>query len=201
MNILLNPNLVYLLIIGGVMFGFASLTSLKPNPPRAGMLICLAAALFALSQMRVNPWGLVAAALSPLPYMLAIRQPRLNLFLLITAIVLLEAGSFITFLDQKGLPQVSYTLAGVVSLFCAQFIWISIEREIRKRSAGRLDDPSSVIGTLGEAASEIHFEGFVLAGGEKWRARGDHPIPAGSQVRILRRDGYVLTVKKVERLS
>jgi membrane protein implicated in regulation of membrane protease activity len=60
-----------------------------------------------------------------------------------------------------------------------------------------------MVGLTGNVRTEIeaHSTGSVEVEGEIWMARSKTPIPAGSTVRILRRDGAVLTVKKVETLT
>jgi membrane-bound ClpP family serine protease len=65
------------------------------------------------------------------------------------------------------------------------------------------NDPDSVVGLIGETRSEIesHSAGSVLIEGEVWLARSKKPIPAGSMVRVVRQDGFVLTVKETEKLT
>ena len=67
----------------------------------------------------------------------------------------------------------------------------------------RNNDPDSVVGLIGETRSEIeaHSAGSVLIEGELWQARSKEPIHAGSTVRVIRQDGFVLTVKEIERLK
>ena len=89
-----------------------------------------------------------------------------------------------------------------MSVLSATIIWISTER-IRNINGVRLsDDPDSVVGLIGETITEIevHSAGSVLVEGDLWQARSKEPIPAGSRVRVLRQDGFWLTVKKVENL-
>jgi membrane-bound ClpP family serine protease len=42
----------------------------------------------------------------------------------------------------------------------------------------------------------VHEDGSVQVAGELWSARSEDPIPAGAQVRVLRREGFVLVVEK-----
>lgn len=62
------------------------------------------------------------------------------------------------------------------------------------------NNPDSVIGLIGETRTDIdvHSAGSVLVEGELWQARSKKTIPAGSTVRVLRLDGFWLTVKEVE---
>jgi membrane-bound serine protease (ClpP class) len=53
-----------------------------------------------------------------------------------------------------------------------------------------------MVGKIGEARSKIHEEGSVYVSGEMWSARSDNPIPAGSSIRVVRREGFILVVEK-----
>jgi membrane-bound ClpP family serine protease len=53
-----------------------------------------------------------------------------------------------------------------------------------------------LVGQPGEARTEVYNDGSVQVSGELWSARSDHPIPAGSHVRVVGREGFVLVVEK-----
>jgi len=91
----------------------------------------------------------------------------------------------------------------VVSLLSAIVIWILSER-LRNVEGKRLgDDPDSIVGLIGETITDIeaHSAGSVLINGELWQARSKEPIPASSTVRVVRQDGFWLTVKKAPKLT
>jgi len=54
-----------------------------------------------------------------------------------------------------------------------------------------------LIGMVGETRSRVHTEGSVYVGGELWSAKSEKSIPAGSAVRVVRREGFSLVVEKV----
>jgi len=113
---------------------------------------------------------------------------------------LLIVGSKFLFTDQNGRP-INLLLTGIVSVFCAEFIWIVVRRELNFNNPRISNDRDSLVGIIGEAYSEIYEFGSVRAEGQIWQAHSENIIPAGSTVRILRQDGFVLTVKKVENLT
>jgi len=197
---LMNPTVAYLLIVATAMLTLVAITFPDSNIPKVGLPLCLAAAWYELFHLEANPWSLLIVALSPLPFFAAIRQSHMRFPLLVFTILMLTIGSFLLFVDQNGRPMVNPILAGIVSMFCGEFIWIAIERGGNAEGLRLGDDPDSMVGLLGEVRIEIETTGLVMAGGELWPARSKESIPAGSSVRILRRDGSVLTVKKVERL-
>jgi membrane-bound serine protease (ClpP class) len=57
-------------------------------------------------------------------------------------------------------------------------------------------DLAALVGQTGEARTKIGEEGSVLVAGELWSAKSEKPIAAGSTIRVLRRDGFVLIVEK-----
>jgi membrane-bound ClpP family serine protease len=103
--------------------------------------------------------------------------------------------------DKNGRPMVNFLLAGSVSAFCGEFIWIAVGRVLNAQGVRLSNDPNSPVGLIGEAQTEIYITGSVQVEGELWQARSEKPIPAGSLVRILRCDGFVLTVKQVEKFA
>jgi membrane-bound ClpP family serine protease len=89
----------------------------------------------------------------------------------------------------------------IVSISCAIFILIATEGKLKARDSNRGVNPDSYIGLIGKAVTDIDDVGLVQIEGETLSARSDQPIPAGSPVRILKYEGRVLVVKKVEKLS
>jgi membrane-bound serine protease (ClpP class) len=200
---LTNPNLAYFLVIVGVMLLF--LTNVHPKSTRLklGMVICLIAAGMEFIYLRVNPWAFLVVTLSPLPFYLAVRQARPYNLLFLLSIFMLAIGSVFVFVDPNNQPVVNYGAAAFVSTLCSAVIWISSEG-LRNAEGARLgNDPDSVIGLIGEVRTDIeaHSAGSVFIEGQLWQARSKEPIPAGSTVRVLRQDGFWLTVKKVEKLT
>jgi len=198
MEFLIDPNVAYIVIVAAVMLSLITILVPGTGLPEIGLILCLLAAWYELSRFEPNPWALGVAALSPLPFLAATRQSRLRLPLLTLSFLMLVAGSIFMFIDPQGRPTVNFPLAGVVSTLCALFIWIAVERGLKAQDLKLGINPDNLVGAHGEARTEIFTSGSVQACGELWSAHSDTPIPAGSTVVILRRDGFVLTVMKTE---
>lgn len=201
MAFLINPNLARLLVLVGVTLLLLTNINPKSIPLKVGMALCLIAAGLEFFFLRANPWAFLVVALSPLPFFIAVRQARPQNPLFLISILMLIMGSVFLFMDQDGRP-VSLGLASFVSILCAAVLWIATE-SLRNAEGVRLhNDPNSVVGMMGETQTDIepHSAGSVLVDGELWQARSKNPIPAGSTVRVLRQDGFWLTVKQVEKL-
>jgi membrane-bound serine protease (ClpP class) len=199
MAFLTNPNLARLLVVVGVTL--LLLTSINPRsiPLKVGMALCLIAAGLEFFYLKVNPWAFLVVAISPLPFFIAVHQARAQNPLFLISILMFIMGSVFLFVDPNGRP-VDLGLAGFVYVLCASVLWIATEG-LRNAEGGRLhNDPDSVVGMIGETQTDIepHSAGSVWVEGELWQARSKKPIPAGSTVRVLRQDGFWLTVKQVE---
>jgi membrane protein implicated in regulation of membrane protease activity len=199
---LINSNVAYLLTVTAVMLFIMTAVAPKSSLLKAGFTVCLGAAGYEFSQLGGDPWALLVVALSPLPFFVAIRQPRSQPFLAIVTILMLTLGSVFIFWDADG-QSYRLPLAGFASIICGRIIWILFLRIRDTRSTRLSDNPDSLVGLIGTARSEIekYETGSVEIEGELWVARSDQPIPAGSMVRIVRFDGLVLTVEKVEKLT
>lgn len=181
MAFLINPDVAYLLIVAAVMMFI--LTAAKPQSTllKVGMVVCLGAAGYEFSQLNGNVWALLVVAFSPLPFLVAIRQPRPNSVLAILTIVMLTLGSVFLFWTADGWLYLM-PLAGLVAILCGRIIWILFLR-IRDGRQTRLSDaPHSLVGLIGTARTAIEkFDtGMVEIEGELWTARSDQPILAGS---------------------
>jgi len=203
MESLINPTFAYLLIVAIVMVLSLTILDNKFTVSRYGIILCLVVVIYELFYLELNPWALLVVALSPLLFHFAIRQTSVHLSLVILAILMLALGSFYLFLDENGHPIINYRLAGLIFTLYSIFIWITTG-PMRNAGGTRLShNPNSVIGLIGETRTDIeaHSVGSVLVEGELWQARSKKAIPAGSTVRVLRLDGFWLTVKELEPLT
>lgn len=202
MAYIINPTAAFLLIFSAVMLLMMSAINPRSGRLKLAMIACLAGAGFEISQVRADPWALIVVALSPLPFLMAIRQPHKYAALVIASILMLTMGSFFLFQDADG-HLISIPFDGIIAVICARAIWIMFVRH-RDSLPRRINEAKdSVIGLVGTARTAIEkFEtGMVEIEGELWSARSDQPIPAGSMVRIVRSDGLFITVEKVENLK
>ena len=203
MQFLINPNIAYVLIVAGVAQFFLINLMPKSRLLMIGMVLCLVAAGYELVTLKGNPWALVIVALSPLPFLAAVRQTRWLAHLLFIAMLMLTVGSMALLVDRNGNPTVNYGLAGFVSILFGEALWIALGRTRNAEGLSSRDNPAPMVGTVGEVRTEIGVAsaGLVDIDGELWTARSKETIPEGSTVRVLRCDGAVLTVKKAPKLT
>ena len=85
-------------------------------------------------------------------------------------------------------------IAGSGSL--AILLWFAVRKAAEATSIRPSPDLPGLVGQIGEARTQVNDEGSVQINGELWSARSEQPIPAGSAIRVVRREGFILIVEK-----
>jgi membrane-bound ClpP family serine protease len=135
--------------------------------------------------------------LSIVPFIYAIQKPKRELYLGLS-IALLVAGSVFLFAVDGWKPAVNPFVAFVASGLMASFLWIAVRKIVQAAGARPTHDLEMLVGSSGEARSNIKEDGSVYIAGEMWSARSDKSISAGSTIRVVRREGFILVVEKVD---
>lgn len=193
MEILYNPNIAYVLLVAGFVLALLAIVAPGTGMLEVGAFFLLALAGFATYQIGFNLWALIILILSLIPFVYAIRKPKRE-WALALSILGVIAGSLYLFPSEGFLPAVNPILAALVSLLVAGFLWWTIRKVVTAHHARPLQDLKNLIGQIGEAKTRVQEEGSVQMDGELWSARSDKPIPAGSRVRVVSREGFVLIV-------
>jgi len=196
MDFLLDPNLAYLFLLAGVFLGLLAIITPGTGLLEVGAFFCLALAGYAVYNLPINMWALAVLILSVVPFVIAIRKPRRGLFLGLSILGLVLGSIFLFSTTENWRPAVNPILALVSSLLYAGFLWFAIQKTLQAAHARPSHDLSALVGQLGEAKTRIHSEGSVQVAGELWSARSEKPIPNGSPVRVVAREGFVLIVEK-----
>jgi len=194
-DFLLNPDIAYLILVIALLATMMAVLS-----PGTGVLEIFTLFMWLISgyiiyNMPVNYWALGLLLLGVVLFLLSLRKLK-NLVYLALSIAAVIAGSIFLF-DQPGWqPAVNPVLAVIVSVFAAGFVWIVAQKALEADRIRPTHDLEALIGETGEAKSIINDEGSVQVAGELWSAKSDQPIPEGSQVRVVGRDGFNLKVEQ-----
>jgi membrane-bound serine protease (ClpP class) len=195
MDILLNPNIAYLFLAGGLVFSVLSLMAPGTGILEIISLFTLILAAYGVSNLPINGWALLILFIGVALFVASIRW-HANIILLVLSICALILGSVYLFRSPIWWqPAVNPFLAAVVSIFSGAFFWFAAKKIIEARSLRPTHDLQTLIGAIGEARSDVHDGGSVQVGGELWSARSQEPIPNGSRVRVTGRDGFILEVE------
>ena len=196
MDFLLDPNVAYLFLLGGVLLAMLALAAPGTGLFEIGALFCIALAGYAVYNLNFNWWAIVLVALSIFPFLYTIQKPKREPFLVL-AILLVVVGSIFLFSQENGRPVVNPVLATIASALVAGFMWFAVQKSIQASTMRPTHDLNALVGVVGEARTKIKDDGSVQVAGELWSARSDEPISAGSHIRVVRREGFVLVVEKV----
>ena len=195
MEFLLNPNIAYLFLLGGVLLVMLALATPGTGFFEISALFCMVLAGYAVYSLSFNWWALVLIVLSIVPFIYSIQKPKRELYLGISILVLV-VGSVFFFPSESGGPAVNPFVAFFASVLVSGFLWIAVGKTIQAAHARPSHDLNALVGKTGEAKTKIHDEGSVQVAGELWTAKSEKPIKAGSPIRVLRREGFVLIVEK-----
>ena len=190
-----NPNVAFILMLLGVyglIFEF-----LNPGAVAPGLIgaISLIVALYALAFMPINYAG---AGLVMLGVALMIAEVHIGAFgaLGVGGIAAFVIGALLMFPAE--VP--GFTLSGGViastALGSAALLLLALAAVLRRKQPV-VTGHEALIGAEGETVSWQDGEGRVRVRGEIWLARAAVPLPAGSRVKIVGRDGLVLRVEGV----
>jgi membrane-bound serine protease (ClpP class) len=197
MNFLLDPNVAYVLLVGGFILAILALFSPGTGLLEIGALFILVLAGYSIYNLSFNWWAIIILLVGVFPFLLALRKSRRWYFLLIS-IASLIIGSIFIFHSVDGKTTIDPILAVVVSVIAGGLLWLIGTRGIEALGLKPEHDLKRLVGMKGEARTRVFMEGTVYVNGEEWSARSANPIPAGSPIVVTSREGLVLLVEPAE---
>ena len=196
--LLLDPNVVYLLIVGGLLLAFMAVLAPGTGLLELGALFTLILAGWGVFHLQVNYWALVILFVGVFPPLWITLKTKKTYTLVISVFSLILGSAYLLKGETWYTLEINLGLALVVSIIAGGWFWIVIQKTFDTTEMPPIHDLNALIGGIGEAKSNIHEEGSVQVNGELWTARSAVPIQAGSQVRVIDREGFILTVEEVE---
>jgi membrane-bound serine protease (ClpP class) len=198
MDFLLDPNILYVLLAGGLIVAVLALLSPGTGLLEVGALFLLFLAGWGIYYIPFNWWALVFIAAGVVLFVLSVRTAKSWGYLVVAIMVLVIGSVFLFYDEQWWMPAVDPILAALVSILSAGFFWIAARKTLEANSARPTHDLNTLIGAIGEAKTHIHDQGSVQVNGELWSAHSQKPIPNGAQVRVVQRDGFILEVEAID---
>jgi membrane-bound serine protease (ClpP class) len=192
--VITDPNIAYILMLVGIYGLFFELWNPGYLFPGVAGGICLLLALYAFQVLPINYAGLALIFLG-IAFMVA--EAFLPTFgaLGIGGVVAFVVGSIILMdTDVEGYT-VAWPLIVIIALVSALFfisvVWLALRVRRRKVVSGAEEMDRS----LGVALEDFEGIGRVRVHSEDWQARSLLPVRRGQQVRVVARDGLILTVE------
>lgn len=194
MDFLLDPNIAYILLIAATFLALLAMAAPGSGVIEISALFCIVLAGYSIYHLSFNWWALVLVLLSIVPFLIAIRRAGREAWLVVSIIGII-IGSVFLFPSGKGQPSVNPVLAIVTSILYAAFVWLSVRKIMQIAWIKPTNDLSTLVGQRGTAKTFVEQGGAVQVAGELWSARSLKPIPTGSAVRVIGREGFVLVVE------
>ena len=202
MDILLNPNVAYLLLVTGCVLAALALFIPGTGLLEAGALLIILLSVWTISHLAINIWALLTLLCSVFPFVLAVRGTSGKLAYLAGSILAMVAGStFLIYQEQWWKPAVHPLVALSTSLLVAGFFWVATRKAWDAQRTRPLHDLDTLVGAIGKAITRIDLEGSVQVASELWSAHSQEKIPAGARVRVTGREGFTLEVLAEEQHS
>jgi membrane-bound serine protease (ClpP class) len=197
MTSLINPDIAYVALV----LGFA-LAILAMTAPGTGLLEGLAFVLLIFAGYEIvnqpfNLWALILLVVGVLPFIYAVRRSGKWYYLLASMLAFIIGSVFLFSSDVWWRPVVNPILATVVSILIVGFFWLVVRKGLEALGMKPSHD-KDLTKLTGISRTAIHHEGSVYVGGEEWSARSKKPIPAGTHVKVISKQGFVLEVEEIK---
>jgi membrane-bound serine protease (ClpP class) len=195
MEIILDPNVAYLLLVAAIVCILAAIVVPGTGVPEIIGLFLAVLAAYAVYTLSVNWWALLLLLASLVPFFFAVRARRPGPWLALS-IVGMTVGSIFFFPAETGWISVNPALAFVTSAVFAAFVWIATTKVLQISRTKPAQELSNLIGERGETRTPVKDTGSVQVASELWSARSDKLIPTGRPVQVVGMDGFVLIVEE-----
>ena len=195
LGVITSPTIAYLLLLAGI-FG-VGLEVLHPGAILPGIVggICLLVGLYALQLLPVNYAGLALMALGLGLLVAEAINPTIGA-LGIGGVISFVVGSVM--LMNTGVPgyAVNVGVIAALALSAAALTGLVVWLVFRSRRSRVITGDEGMLMDVAELLEPVSVGGdaWALVRGERWRVRCASALPAGSKVRVLRREGLLLQV-------
>ena len=193
--VITNPNIAYLLMLLGTLGLVFEFTHPGIGFPGIAGLICLLLALYAFQTL---PISYAAVALIAVGIGLLVAEVKVASYGLlgVGGVIALTLGSLMLFESPDPHLQVSLRVVLPTVGTLAAIILFVVQRALRAQAAPVATGAQGLIGTSGEASTDLAPDGQVFVHGEVWNASSPQPVRRGERVRVVRVDGLHLHVEK-----
>ncbi len=202
LDILVNPNIVFLLIAIGIQAILIELSNPGGWIPGFIGVVSLALAAYGMGVLSVNWFGIVFLILAFALFVLDVHAPTHG------ALTAAGIGSFIigalVLFNSPGTPQfqqVSLPLVIATGIAIGFSFAIILAFALRAQKAPLRMGPETLTGQQGAAQGELDPHGQVRVQGELWSAElteGAAPIHPGEKIEVVKVEGLRLKVKKLK---
>jgi membrane-bound serine protease (ClpP class) len=194
---LVNPNIALLLLVGGALLIYLEFNTPGTIVPGALGTLMVLLGIFALDLLPIR-FTAVLLLLAAFALMLLEAKFGGHGVLAITGIVCLTFGTLTLVAAPIPELRVNPWVAVGVSLGFGVITVFLVRLAMRARRQKAKLGVDALVGSEASAMEELAPEGHVLVEGEIWEAVASEPVPAGTKVRVVGHEHYVLRVAPAE---
>lgn len=194
---LINPNIALLLLVGGALLIYLEFNTPGTIVPGALGTLMVLLGIFALNLLPIR-YTAVMLLVAAMVLLLLEAKFGGHGALAITGIVCLTFGMLT--LVASPIPELAvnpWVAVGLSAAFGGITAFL-VRLAVRARRMKTRLGVDALIGMPASAMEPLSPEGHVLVDGEIWRAVAPGPIPAGTPLRVIGHDEYLLRVTPVE---
>jgi membrane-bound serine protease (ClpP class) len=192
LSTLIDPNIVSLLFLAGIVGLAFELFHPGLVIPGAFGAICMITALFGFSVLPLY-WGGLALVLLGVALLVIDVHVASHGALTLSGLVAMAIGVSTLFQNAPSPYHTSVPLVAAVTVCLGGFWAFAMSRAFALRRRPAAIGPDDVVGM--EAV--VDTGGYVLVHGERWRAESDSELRPGQHVRVESRSGLALRVKAI----
>ena len=194
--VITDPGVALILMMIGIYGLFFEFSNPGFVLPGVAGGICLVIALFALHMLPVNYAGLALILLGIAFFIAEAFVPSYGT-LSIGGIIAFAIGA-VLLIDSDvpgfGIPR---SLIAGLAIVSAVFVALVSGLALKARRRPVVSGSEELIGSVGVVQDDLDREGWARIHSEQWRVVSPVPLKAGQSVRVVGRDGLVLTVAPV----
>lgn len=194
MELMLNPNLGYILLMLGILLALLAIISPGTGLLEAGALGAFFLVGVQMFSVPINLWAIPFLLIGGVIFVLAVLRKGHKMLLPVSLLILFVGAAYI-YRGAGWRMAVNPWLVLVVSLVEGGYIWISVRGSLEAIRTPPAQSMEALLGAFGEAKSDIYHDGSVQVSGELWSAWSRQPVPVNSRVRVVGREGFLLEVE------
>jgi membrane-bound serine protease (ClpP class) len=194
--ILVNPNVVYILMILGIYGLFFELQNPGAVFPGVIGAICLILGLYSMQTLPLNLAGILLMVLGGILFLLEIKVTSFGL-LTLGGVVCTLLGGLMLFESPEPALRASLAVILPITLVTAAVFLLAVGLSVRTMRSQPTTGREGLIGEVGRARTALDPRGQVEVHGEIWTATvaGDsEPVQLGDEIEVLAIEGLHLTV-------
>jgi len=199
LQLLTNPNILFLLLTIGVQAIFIELSN--PGGWVAGFIgaVCLILAVYGLGVLPVNWFGILFLVTAFILFILEIKAP-VHGALTTAGTISFIVGALVLFnsIETPGFPQVSVPLVISTGVVLAGGIFLVLRFALSALKTPIKTGMESLIGLTGYVTSNLEPHGIIQLAGEEWSAisEDNSNLPKGTPVQVVNKRGIALIVRR-----